>query len=1015
MQDCASRIAKRIAERTDVSTEEDVRIACELIFQEEFPKIGIPYDPKYEVSISNGRLDALFNTLIIEYKKRGLLEKSFEAFLKDKEKYIESLSKKLNVEPSQIVCVLLDGASIGFFRVSDSGALLSSGPFEVNEASVERLIRYAQSTKKKALTDTNIINSFGHGSQISRSILTALYTSLSTMQNRRTNMFFCEWRRLFGQVTGKLTDDSIRQEAKAYDLHLTNQEDAVKFIFALHTMFALVIKHIALYVLRAKESQCSLAEEIRQGKDIKELSYKLESAEEYKALGINNFLEGDYFCWYLFEWSNDLNAAIRGIVNELDEYEPHTARLKPEAIRDLIKGLYEGLLSKRMRHSLGEYYSPDWMAQYVLEESGYKPGMRLLDPTCGSGTFLVLAIQSSIAKGIQLKQILHTICGIDMNPLAVLAARTNYILAIEPLLHTENKDIDIPVYLGDAIFSPVETDGFYTYYLDTDQGRINMRIPAAALKIPGLFASILTRISSIIDQKRKKQIIGDKEAEEILRQYVIETETDLGLGDIHDAILDLYRTIDKLEEKKWDGIWCNVIKNYFATARFPFFDVIVGNPPWVRWSELPEAYRESIKDFCKRYNLFSSDKYVGGVESDISTMVLYSAADKWLKDSGTLSMLITRSVFKTESSEGFRNFVIPNTKVSLKVQSVDDFTALRPFENAVNKPALITLKKNSAQTEYPIAWREWHSTKSISPSTPYHEVRKRTTVQEKLALPIGGKGSPWLTVPEDRLSSCLALTKKEQDSKAYYPRKGICTDLNGVYFGTVSRGVFTNSFGITGKTKTMQPEKVKIENDLLYPIARGREISPFSWNGTGQYGIVPQTGMHGFSVQHMAIHYPRALAYLSKYQELLKKRSSYNRYLKKDPFYTCWNVGTYSFARYKVCWSEISNRLKACVIGDYMGKTVVPDHKIFFVPTDDEKEAYYLCAVLNSPSVEEIVMNYAENTQIGTHIFDYVRIPKFDPGNQIHMKMSTISKSAHEKIITAEAARQGIEEIIASI
>jgi len=66
------------------------------------------------------------------------------------------------------------------------------------------------------------------------------------------------------------------------------------------------------------------------------------------------------------------------------------------------------LCPKKIRHDLGEYYTPDWLAELVLNEVGWTVetfekiaqekgvlaplDLRLLDPACGSGTFLVLAI-----------------------------------------------------------------------------------------------------------------------------------------------------------------------------------------------------------------------------------------------------------------------------------------------------------------------------------------------------------------------------------------------------------------------------------------------------------------------------------------------------------------------------------------------------------------------------------------------------------------------------------------------
>ena len=149
------------------------------------------------------------------------------------------------------------------------------------------------------------------------------------------------------------------------------------------------------------------------------------------------------------------------------EYEPATATLAPEATRDLLKKLYQDLVPQELRHDLGEYYTPDWLAELLLNEVGYtgNPDDRLLDPACSSGTFLVLAIhrildyaQDSMAcraRGERelVSQILENLVGFDLNPLAVIAARTNYLLALGPLArHLTGKDI--PIYLCDSILTP---------------------------------------------------------------------------------------------------------------------------------------------------------------------------------------------------------------------------------------------------------------------------------------------------------------------------------------------------------------------------------------------------------------------------------------------------------------------------------------------------------------------------------------------------------------------------------
>lgn len=1019
-------IAKQISDRINAmshtfSTEEDVRVKCEEIFSDVFCKAGINYSAtKYEVKVKTGRIDALFNSLCIEYKAPGLVRVKFNEFVKEKAKYLPAIAEEYRTSLSQVVGILIDGKDIGFFREKDDGSIVQEGPYPISEQSISHLVTLVETTSKKALISKNILESFNSESPITKNLVRVLWDALLVARDTRTKMFFNEWRRLFGQVSSSNNGAEIVKDAKAYGIAIT-VSDASRFIFTLHTAYAFIIKNIALMVLQAKRHGLyQLADKIKRGVDVLQLAKEIEDDKAFKNLGIRNFLEGDYFCWYVLEWSGEIEAVFQSVVKELDQYEPQTASLKPEAIQDLMKELYEGLLSKKMRHSLGEYYTPDWLAEYTLVRSGYTADMKLLDPTCGSGTFLVTAIkkvleQKKLVKntsdGQLLQHIVTHIYGIDLNPLAVISARTNYILAIEPLLDYSD-DIEIPVYLGDAIFSPTKaSDGVYTYFLDTDNGRLDLRLPEELFQTPGLMAETLSQMDYYVDEAAKGSITIEQAVaslDRFLHQKGVPSE----------CILDLLRKINDLEERKWDGIWCNIIKNYFSTVGQSDFDVIIGNPPWVRWSDLPTTYRNTIKDFCKSYGLFSSDKFFGGVESDISTMVLYSAADKWLRDGGTLAMLITRSVFKTESSEGFRMFRFPGTETKMCVSLVEDFTNLRPFDNAANKPSLVVLTKGSQETKYPLPWFVWSKSARIKSTDTLKDVMENTQRAQLCAHPVKGSGSPWLTLHEDRLQECLTYTG-ESVAKEYRGRKGICTDLNGLYFGSIGghglsgkMALFTNQFGTRGKTVDLSPVTVKLESELLYPIALGREIHPFCWDSSGVYGIVPQQTQKGYSEEEMLSRFPKSLSYFSAYKALLEERSSYKRYNQGAPFYSAFNVGEYSFAPYKVCWREISGCLQSCVLTEKDGKVVVPDHKIYFVPLYDEAEAYYLCGMLNTSIVNEIVSNYAESTQIGTHIFDYVNISKFNPANATHSRIAKISKDAHLGFISATDAKASLDALL---
>ena len=132
----------------------------------------------------------------------------------------------------------------------------------------------------------------------------------------------------------------------------------------------------------------------------------------------------------------------------------------------MIKDLYQGLLPRPVRHALGQDLTPDWLAARLLGQIEYtgQRGVRVLDPSCGTGTFLVLAI-NQLREQLQEEAvtdhqalgwaIVDSIVGIDIDPLAVVAARANYILwALPSCRRRRRPGVDVPVYLADGIVSP---------------------------------------------------------------------------------------------------------------------------------------------------------------------------------------------------------------------------------------------------------------------------------------------------------------------------------------------------------------------------------------------------------------------------------------------------------------------------------------------------------------------------------------------------------------------------------
>ena len=84
-----------------------------------------------------------------------------------------------------------------------------------------------------------------------------------------------------------------------------------------------------------------------------ELKSKIERLEEgglFKQFNIVNFLEGDFFGWYLDCWDEPIDTPLREIVRRLSGYSFVTLDIDPDGTRDLLKKLYQNLMPKELRH-----------------------------------------------------------------------------------------------------------------------------------------------------------------------------------------------------------------------------------------------------------------------------------------------------------------------------------------------------------------------------------------------------------------------------------------------------------------------------------------------------------------------------------------------------------------------------------------------------------------------------------------------------------------------------------------
>lgn len=1038
LQNIADELLKYTKEIMRIAkTEEDLRIGFEKLLEPVLKSIGIESIPRYERlgaearTVYRGRPDAVHGQVIIEYESPRSLS-SEAVIIHSYEQLVGYMSAEARGNQLEflgwLVGVGFDGISIFFVQYQhkksgkqtkiDKNAFIRLGPYPFNLESARTFLTYLRALARMPLTAENLADKFGPKSKIAQMSVSAFLDALENWGGVRVEVFFNEWKRLFGIVYGEQFGNAQYKESNDLTrMYGIKQDiDFKKMLFSVHTYFAFLMKLIAAELIYLKDSSFSFSFShnlIHFPKN--ELMAQLVDIEEggiYAKQGLTNFLEGDFFRWYLDAFSPRLEESIREVARTISEFEPATTSIDPESTRDLLKKLYQYLVPKEVRHKLGEYYTPDWLAELILDEVGFKGNTlkRLLDPACGSGTFLVLAIQrakkfAGIRKEPPLetaKRILSNIWGFDLNPLAVIASRTNYLFALGDLL-PELHDVEIPIYLADSVLWPTQKGQKKLNfaggeYIEIKTSLREFNVPYIWVKDEGF---LMRQAAPLLEIMAKENYSVPEVLNRLKNQGLVFPP--------HEGVVqEFYQEILSLEKEGKNGIWARFLKNSFAPIIAGKFDFVVGNPPWIRWGYLSQEYKEATMPLWKEYGLFSLKGHaarLGGGEKDFSMLFVYASAEFYLKTDAKLGFLITQEVFKSKGAgEGFRRFWIAN-RVPLKVLKAHDLVSVQPFEKAANKTAAIILTKGQ-ETTYPVDYTLWTRKKGvgrIAVDLPLKEVLKSLARKKLLAKPIGSITSSWQTTLKD--AKLINLRGKN----AYKAYLGVRAVPYGVFWVMVKHQrsdglLIIENLPEKGKTKINKVEDV-IEPDLVYPAIRGSDIE--RWYAVPKIAVIltqDTKTREPFPESLMKEKWPRTYSYLTRFKPAFKVQASkaVKALADRTAFYAVLGVGEYTLANYKVLWKRLASDIVAVVVSQ--AKTSFGYKKIISTDTtslfalNNEDEAHFLCAIINSNPVREFIKSYSSAGRgFGTaSVMNHVAIPLFDHTNKLHQQIATLSKELHD-------------------
>jgi hypothetical protein len=864
------------------------------------------------------------------------------------------------------------------------------------------------------------------------------YTSPEGNFNNRVKTLYDEWDRVFGVMYGddESATDFTEVSSKIREMYGIDEAeniDSKKYLFAMQTFFNIFLK-LLVYSFLAQLVDPTFSS--RQEFTKNEINRLFSGDTDNSCKLVDNFFETHFLEWFTFtvnpkERNKSFDVLlINKTLKVIDKFDLSTFVLRPENVQDILQEVYMELIPKEMRHLMGEYFSPDWIVEHALDMVGYEGNAekKLIDPTAGSGPFLTQSIKRIIAqkKGHlsknDLVQITKNVVGFDINPISVVAAKANYILIMFSAYFDDcdeefGEPVSIPVFVADSILAPV-------VYTEENDNTLILETTVGKIEIP--------KFDSFTKGSKFLKLLSKYTDDTVSDKYDIFEALALGEGLITEedipVVKELYATIADLHRGGMDSFWPIIFRNSFAPVMIrDKFDYVVGNPPWIAWKAMSNSYRVQTLSIWQSYGIFEKNAYdKKTAHDDFGMAVTYVSVDQYLKIGGNMVFLLPASFLKsTKGGEGFRKFEIirNNQSVPFNIEEVHDFSAVSLF----TIPTVAIKFGKGTPMQYPMDKYRFYSQigrkSKIDSHADWKQVSEIVEYSDCLAQPVDkdDKQSAWLTLEDMTFANNVVNPEIE---RIYKGRKGIePAGAKGVYILLKPKKVRDGYLEIINDISRQRRRDIidrgihkgVVEEKYIYPMLGGRNIARW-YVKSNEYMIVPHSSEHKYGIPEVTLarETPKTFQWLSFYHdELLDTRIQNGKFFNPDtqPFYRLDNVGTYTYSPYKVLWKEQTGSMSAVVVSTYLNsipgadvdlftedKTVVVDSKVLMLDVYDEMEAYYVCGIINSPSVREVVDGYAISTNRGVDVLKYIAIAKYDKTNAVHRKIAEISKNIHEKM-----------------
>jgi SAM-dependent methyltransferase len=381
------------------------------------------------------------------------------------------------------------------------------------------------------------------------------------------------------------------------------------------------------------------------------------SGQLFSQAGLEGVGEAGFFDWVL-----DIDGG-GSVVTDLAR---RLACFKWEGVdHDVLKALYQSVIAPETRHRLGEYYTPDWLAERMVGEVVLDPlHSRVLDPACGSGTFLFHAVRRYLgaaeAAGVVTSEALigvtGQVFGLDLHPVAVILAQVTYLLAIgTQRLTARTGRLSIPVYLGDSMRWEAAEESFLApsgeVVVPTGDGQ---QLFAAELRFPAATVADVARFDQLVDALAAR---ASNRSPGAPRPPLGGLLANFGVGQAERGVLEeTYALLCDLHDQGRDHIWSFYVRNqarptWFARPEHRV-DVLVGNPPWLSYRYMPAEMQVRFAERARVRHLWAGGRVA--THQDLSAFFVARAIELYLAVGGRFGFVMPRAMLTRQAYDGFR-------------------------------------------------------------------------------------------------------------------------------------------------------------------------------------------------------------------------------------------------------------------------------------------------------------------------------------------------------------------------